>query len=250
MALIEDILKTLKPKIDDMVAENVHWLEKDQKKPATKFDIEYIRMTIIRDMVNALEKYTETSDKLVKISASGSPKGSIEISMVINRKGVEYPLNTEVIYAGGHNIQRLHYRYITKTKIPKTGNSSLTKALDKKMKIMNADEKLKHDINRWEPEIERLKIEVEKNKKISRKDVEKIVKSGSQYKDISWAEIVKRGVAKNYNNSEEEFNKARQEDLEFWIESWYNHNITSKENRIKDLTKEVQRLKSKLSTSY
>jgi acyl-CoA hydrolase len=250
MTLIETILKKLKPKIDDMVAENIEWMEKNEKRSASKFDIEYVRMSVIHDMVKALEKYTDSSDKLVRISASGSPKGSIELSMAINRKGVEYPLYTEVIYAGGHNIQRLHYRYITKTKIPQTGNSSLTKALDKKMKVMNNDEKIKRDINRWVPEIEKLKVEVEKNKKISRKEVEKIVKSGTQFRDISWAEIVKRGAAKNYNNSEKEFNKERQEDLEFWIESWYKHNISSKERRIVDLSKEVQKLKSKLSTSY
>lgn len=54
------------------------------------------------------------------VSAKMSPRrGVFELTVIIERDGVQHYIVTEVISAGGYAIQAYHYRYITRTNLPK-----------------------------------------------------------------------------------------------------------------------------------
>ena len=117
------ILDSLEQTISEMTAEIETWFRKNfPKNVITDYDRESWRISLTRDMVKAVEKYTLPSDTLVDIQSNEGNKGNIEIVAKIQRDGEVYDFRTEAIYAGGRNIQVLHYRYITKTRLPKTGN--------------------------------------------------------------------------------------------------------------------------------
>ena len=135
--IVNVILDALEPTIVEMVAATEAWFIKTFEQEFTAYDRESARLNLIFDMVKAVETYTQPTDSLLSLNVSKSAKGNIEITAQIHRDGVAYQFSTEAIYAGGHNIQRLHYRYITKTNIPKTGVSQLTSEYADKIKRMS-----------------------------------------------------------------------------------------------------------------
>ena len=118
--IVNVILDELEPTIFEMVSQTEAWFEEKFKQDFTDFDREMARLNLTFDMVKAIETYTNPSDTLLSIDVDTSIKNNIEITAQIERDGVTYNFSTEAIYAGGYNIQRLHYRYITRTNIPKT----------------------------------------------------------------------------------------------------------------------------------
>ena len=147
--LIGELLTTMTPTIDKMTNESLRWMEKETKRPTTEFDREYVEMYIVSDLIKSIEKYTKPTDTLVELISRTSNKGNIEISSVINRDGVDYTLSTEVIYAGGYNIQVLHYRYITNSKLPKSFNSNVLNGLKVEKKRLNKVERINEEIKRY-----------------------------------------------------------------------------------------------------
>lgn len=115
--VVTELLTLSKTYVEDMVNRieenyNNEPLNKKYGRLFTEFDRIITRYTLVRDFVKSVEKYTEVTDTLVKHELRYS-KGTLVITSQIKRDEVVHFLNTEVIYAGGHNIQRLHYRYIT-----------------------------------------------------------------------------------------------------------------------------------------
>jgi hypothetical protein len=112
--LINRLLMELKPLIADII-ENKKQSYKKEDKEFTKYDEHYTEIVLKYDMVKALEKYTQPTDKMSEVRVRNSSKGSFQINCIIERDGNKYTFDTEVIYAGGYNIQKLHFRYLTKT---------------------------------------------------------------------------------------------------------------------------------------
>ena len=125
--IVNVILDSLEPTIVEMLAATEKWFVETFKEEFTKYDREYARINLTYDMVKSIEMYTLPTDQLLSMNVRKSAKGNIEISSQIQRGENTYSFQTEAIYAGGHNIQRLHYRYIVKTSIPKTGASEIAK---------------------------------------------------------------------------------------------------------------------------
>lgn len=247
--IVNVILDALEPTIVEMVAATETWFVKTFNQEFTKFDREMARLNLIFDMVKAVETYTQPTDSLLSLNVSKSAKGNIEIAAQIHRNGNTYAFSTEAIYAGGHNIQRLHYRYITKTSIPKTGASQMTKEYSDKIKKMSKAEKLNNDIKSYEARILRMQQEIEANLKLNDTEIIQVIKDNprdSWYEWPTWSEIVKRGVADNYDNDEAYYNQQMKDSIAKKIESWKNMNITWKEKSIVDFTKEIKKLQSKL----
>ena len=205
--IVNVILDSLEPTIVEMVAATETWFIKTFEREFTKYDREFARINLTFDMIKAVENYTQPTDSLLSINVSKSNKGNIEINAQIQRDGITYPFSTEAIYAGGHNIQRLHYRYITKTSIPKTGETRITKEYTDRIKKMSKAEKLNNEIKNYEKRIENNNDLISKSINVSDTEIIKIIKADSKYEiNPSWEEIVKRGAAKNYDNDESFYN--------------------------------------------
>jgi hypothetical protein len=244
--LIDKILIALADDIQYLIGKHEEAYEKQFETPMTAYDKELTRLNIIWDMVKAIEIYTQTTDTLITVTSSISNKGNLEISAQIQRDSNVYNFNTEVIYAGGYNIQQLHYRYITKTTLPKTGNIQVSTEYATKIKKLSKLEKINKDIRRYENLIEsnekRLKLNVAKKDS----DIWQEIKSKPDYYEWpTWKEIVKRGADKNYD-SEDDFNQRKEEDYKRRIEFWKSMNINSIETQTLSYQKEVIKLRKKL----
>lgn len=98
-----------------------------------KYDQEYFERSVNFDMIKSLEKFITEDLKLHGVSAGVSKKGNLVIYSEWMNGREEHFLNTEVIYAGGHNIQRLHYRYLVKSSLPRIYGSEESKNYKKQI---------------------------------------------------------------------------------------------------------------------
>jgi hypothetical protein len=249
--IVNIILEALEPTIVEMVAATEKWFVETFKQEFTKYDRESARINLIYDMVKSIESYTMPTDSLITLNVRKSAKGNIEISSQIQREGIAYIFSTEAIYAGGHNIQRLHYRYIVKTDLPKTGATEITKEYSEKIKKMSKLEKLNKEIQDYELRLKRTVEDFESNSKLTDTEIIKTIKDNSKeswYEWPSWEEIIKRDAAKNYNNSEEYYNQQMQDGIARRIVSWKSMNIDSKKRYAADYQKTIKKLQTKLDS--
>ena len=252
-ALVETILNKLKTDIDKMVS-TIEAVYKKQGMKFTEFDREYARLNVVFDMLTSIEKYTLPTDKLVSISSGVARNGSMEISSTINRDGNDYYLETDAILAGGYNIQRLHYRYITKTSLPKTNNNNVTSEYRDKIKKMSKAENYNNQIKTWEARIKKNTEHIEWASKFSDEEILQRYYEGENsmrhkiQPHPSWEEIVKRDAAKNYNNDKDyyysEMKKYEQNSIDFWKKQ----NIEWKQQDNSNGEKEIDKLNKKLSS--
>lgn len=248
--IVNVILDALEPTIVEMIAATEKWFVEKFKQEFSDFDREMVRLNLIFDMVKSVETYTQPTDSLLSLNVSKSAKGNIEISAQIQRDGVTYNFNTEAIYAGGHNIQRLHYRYIVKTNIPKTGASQLSKEYSDKIKKMTKAEKLNNEIHYFERDIKKIDANFAEIGNITDEQIAKILKDAGHYShnNPSWEQIIKNGAAKNYNNSEAEYMARVEQNKKDGIEFWRTQNIEWPMKRRKSLEKEINKLQAKLDS--
>jgi hypothetical protein len=245
--IVNVILNKLEPTIFEMVSQTEAWFEEKFKQDFTDFDREMARLNLTFDMVKAIETYTNPSDTLLSIDVDTSIKNNIEITAQIERDGVTYNFSTEAIYAGGYNIQRLHYRYITRTNIPKTGSSTISKEYSEKIKRMTRVESLNKDIKQYEDRVAKAQADIAVDSKLTDDEIIQTLKDKKDwYEWPTWKEIVKRGAAKNYNNDEAYYNQEMEDGLASSIESWKRTNITWKEQSVVAWTKEIAKLQDKL----
>ena len=245
--IVNVILDALEPTILEMVNETEAWYEAKFKQDFTDFDRQMTRLNLIFDMVKAVETYTKPTDSLLSINVITSVKGNIEINAQIQRDADTYSFSTEAIYAGGHNIQRLHYRYITRTNIPKTGASTISKEYSDKIKRMSKAEKLNAEIKQYEARVAKAQEDLAINSKLTDDEIVQTLKDSKDwYEWPTWAEIVKRDAAKNYNNDEAYYNQEMEGGIADSIKSWKRTNITWKEQSVVAWTKEITKLQNKL----
>ena len=250
------VLTALEPTILDMVDRIkvsiiAEYAKKDIKYEINQWEEECIRIGLIVDMLKSFEKYTEPTDKLVKIQPRNGSKG-IEIWATIARDGQDYDYYTEAIGAGGYNIQSYHFRYLTKTKLPNSKiKGTLANEYAEKLKRMTKAEKLNNDIKNWEDRIEKASQHIQQS--LGFTDEEILAKyyagdnsSGKPYKWPTWKEIVKNGSAKNFNNDEASFNQEKAKSEANSIEFWKSKNIKWKQQDIANGEKELKKLRAKL----
>lgn len=249
--IVNVILDSLEPTIVEMVAATEKWFIETFKQEFTKYDREIARLNLIFDMVKSIEAYTNPTDSLISLNVRKSAKGNIEIDSQIQREGTTYSFITEAIYAGGHNIQRLHYRYIIKTNIPKTGASEISKEYSEKIKKMSKFEKLKSEIQEYELKIKRATEDAEANSKLNDTEIIQAIKDNpknSWYEWPTWEEIVKRDAAKNYNNDEAFYNSERDNGIAKNIAFWKSTNIEWKKRSAIEYQKTLKKLQAKLDS--
>lgn len=252
--LMDSILSSLENTIQGMLsAIEKYFLEKEMS--FTAYDRELARLNLIFDMLKSIESYTLPTDTLVSINPRTSGKGNIEISARIQRDDTTYYLETEAILAGGYNIQTLHYRYITKTDLPKTGRNEISQSYAAEIKKMSKLEKLNNDLKRLEEKIKQNEEKAAFAKTLSDEEVLKRYRSGenpSRIKvpeDPTWEEIVKRGADANYDHDRSKYEKQREEYRKSNIDFWRSQNIKWPEQDIASALKEIAKLKKKIEAA-
>ena len=252
--VLTHILDELEPTIEKMsnsIVEKINTKYKeDDRRLLTDYDKEMIKLDLIIDLIKSVEKYTKPNDKLIKLSSNVSIKGNIEINATIQRDGTDYSLFTEAIYAGGYNIQVLHYRYLTKTNLPSTGESTIFKQYREKKKKMNKIERLNNDIKSLEDAIESDTELIKRNKEVTDEQIlNDPDKEGENWKvmDITWDEMVRRGADKNYKYDKEFFELEKEKYRKSKLEFWRKIHIDSRIQRIEALKKQLIKLNTKLN---
>ena len=114
----------------------------------SEWERESIEMSLVYDLVRALCQYTLDTDEVESFNSGLSLKGNFEINGTITRDGKQYDLSTEVIIAEGPIIAA-HYRYITKTNLPKSSDSSEAKKVKQMITKKNKMHSLETDIKRF-----------------------------------------------------------------------------------------------------
>lgn len=253
--LIKRLLVELKPLIADII-ENTKQRYQKEDKVFSEYDAYYIEITLKFDMVKALEKYTQPTDKMSEIRVRNSSKGSFQISCIIERDGVNYPFNTEVIYAGGYNIQKLHFRYLTKTSLPYTGQTAETQKLKAELAKLSKGERLKKDIEMYQKNINYHQNIVDTNSKMSDKEIIKIVSAdgygttpnggwfASPLKPLKWDELSDEQKERFGGKAEmEKDNKEQSERAIIW---WKKRNIQWAMDAVKTAKLEKAKVEKKL----
>lgn len=246
-SVIKAILSDLEPTIAKMLEQaKLRHVEKFERK-MTAYDEEMTKLHFIYDLVRSLGTYLVPTDKLIYLNAKGSTKGSIVISAIIDRDAIKYDLTTEVIYAGGHNVQCLHYRYITKTDLPKTKSKPEADEIKEKIKILTKREKLNNEIISYQKRILLAEEALKTAGLLSSAQIEKTVLSlpGGQYATTTWNDIVKVGADKNFKN-EQDFLEYQIGIKKHLIESWKTTNLIWPAQEIQMLNKAIQSIQKKL----
>lgn len=245
--IINQVLEALEDDIFNLLLKYESAYIRTFEREMSDYDKELARLEIILDMVRAIEKYTMPTDSLITINSSTSAKGNLEIFAQIQRGSEVYSFNTEVIYAGGHNIQRLHYRYITKTNIPKTDNNRIAAEYADKIKKLSKLEKINNEILQYQARIKKAEETLQINRQKTESEIWDEIKSRKDYYEWpTWQEIVKRGSDKNFEYSEAVFNQEKAKDYTRSLEFWKTMNIKSIENQLVSIKKELLRLNKKI----
>jgi hypothetical protein len=254
--LINRLLVELKPLIANII-ENTKQRYKKEDKVFSEYDAYYTEIVLKYDMVKALEKYTQPTDKMSEVKVRNSSKGSFQISCIIERDGVKYPFNTEVIYAGGYNIQKLHFRYLIKTSLSYTGQSTETQKLKGELTKLSKGERLKADIEMYQKNVDYYQKMVDENSKLSDKEIIKIVSAdgygttpkggwfASPLQLLKWDEL--SDEKKERFGSKAEMEKDNKKQTEGAIAWWKKRNIEWHKESIKNAKLEKARVERKLN---
>lgn len=143
-----------------------------EPKPITPREEEHIRLALTYDLAKSLTKNIKEDDNVQNIQFHNS-KGVIKITASVEREGNTYHYETEMIYAGGYNIQQLHYRYITKTNLPKNTDLSILEMIKKEMSKMKTQDRIQEEIIRLEKYKANWEKELEEKSKITREEADK-----------------------------------------------------------------------------
>ena len=214
--------------------------------------LEYIKLYISYDFLKSVEIYTKQNDLLKSISSGLSIKGNMLISCVIERDNLVYNLETDCIYAGGYNIQSLHYRYITKTNLPKTGNRTLAETIKMEIKKIDKKTKLLNDINFYQNKISKLEGEVSKDILFTDEDIINQVictKNETGEPTYIYTDTYEENLEKNPNSkwTKESYLKHQKESVKMHIEH-FRYNTDHKKKCIKDYLKNIEKLEQKISS--
>ena len=249
----EQILENLEGPINNLTAqiiesEKAHYLKKMGKELIiTPHMEEMIRLSLVIDLMKALQNYILPTDELEQMNWYEGAKG-IEISALIGRGGETHNFMTEAITAGGYNIQRFHYRYITKTKMPRV-MSDLAKEYVEKQKRLTTLERLEKDIETHQNLINTAQARIDHLAPMNKEEL--IVELGNHpvlswrvKNDYKWEDIDQT----YHKQTKEEWEMEQQQLIERGVVEMLNWDVKWPKQRIKDSQKKIVKLQAKLES--
>jgi hypothetical protein len=152
--------------------------EEDNNRIVSSSEIECIQINLISNLLKAVGNYCSSTD-IIK-SFELTTNGVVTINAIIIRDGKDYHFSTEMIGAGGYNIQSYHYRYLVKTNLPKSNNVLYddVKLLMKKIDKNNKNQNL---INKYQKRIDDLEVKINFHKSLTEEDFLKMAKDKYSY---------------------------------------------------------------------
>jgi GNAT superfamily N-acetyltransferase len=151
---IDKLLKDLQPKINELIEKQKELVIKESTKifgeprPMTELDVQFYEAGLIFKMVQSFNKYLKNTDELYDVSID--KRGDLfEVNGKVKRDGRTYKFSTELISAGGYNIQEYHYRYIIKTDLPSSNENSAVENIKAKMGVLKKIRTIDEDIERY-----------------------------------------------------------------------------------------------------
>jgi hypothetical protein len=249
----EEILHQLEKPINDLTqqiieSEKAFHLKKTGKElNITPHMEEMIRLSLVIDLMKALQNYILPTDTLTGFNWYGGPKG-IEISAGIEREGTRYFFVTEAITAGGYNIQRFHYRYIVKSKMPRVMGNLASEYVEKQKK-MTKIEKLEKEIENYQTRINEYQNRIDELTPMSKEEL--IVELGNHKmlgwrvkNDYKWENIDKT----YYKGTKEEWEAEQQKMIEDGVVEMLRWDVEIPKRYIKDFEKKIVKLQAKIET--
>ena len=143
--VIDAVIKFCEPRFQEIVDNLNRDLLREGKDPLTENQVDSIFISCTFNLVKSMYNYVEKTDALLDTNLAYKRTGFIIETLVI-RGSKLFDLVTDVIIAGGYNIQCAHYRYITKTQLPRIHNSTALTAIQKIMRKMSEVEKIEKKI--------------------------------------------------------------------------------------------------------
>lgn len=217
------------------------------KREMTAWELKLTRLEITYDLLRSVESYLKPTDELVNISSTSSIKGSVKIVAEIQRDGQLYSLTTDVIYAGGYNVQRLHYRYITKTALPRLRETPEADEVKREIKRLTRGERIKADIDRQYARIKEKEDQLKLANEKTPKEIEAEILGSpeAEFLKMTWADVVARGADKNYAN-EKEFSEEQLAYRKTLFDNWRKKHIDWPLRDIEAAKREISSLTKKL----
>lgn len=219
----EHLDKAFKPIVDRNIDFHKEKAKKDNK-PFTEKDEEYIRNILTYDALSSIETYILPNDKFVDIYSKSGVDGRITIDLTFKREGIQHNVTTQIIYAGGYNIQTLHTRYISDSTSPRNNEKFFTLPIERKLDIAKNGEKRAAKINKEVDKITREKDRMVKmyDKSFPKGEVgtkeEELVRYNKNHR-IKWESL--EGYAKESWNGRKDDFEARQDSM--FEKHWINH---------------------------
>lgn len=216
-------------------------------EPFTDRDREFVEVALVIDLVKATEKYLLATDVVSDLRFKTGSGGVVEINTDVTRDGGKFYIVTNMIVAGGYNVQCYHYRYLVKTNLPKTNNATALDALKAKVKKMKAEDRVKEEIARYENWLARTESELAELETKTDADVETEFYDFwvSRYGRRPSFDMLSEYAVANYGTPE-----AYQADLNRQLDEKKQqrvHGIKYRKNLIKQIQKDIEKFKAKLA---
>lgn len=255
MNIQEAILLQLETPLNEITAriiaeEKKQYLEKTGKEMNLSPWLEkMIRLSLVIDLMKALQNYVLPTDELEEMRWNEGRKG-IEIHASILRDGVSHYFFTEAIYAGGYHIQRLHLRYLTKTKMTRLYKNELAKQYQDEYKKLSKTEKLEKEINELQTRIENYQARIDFLTPMSN---EELIVALTNHSHLSWYakreytwEDMDENSWNKQNMSKEQWEEEQHQLVEKGVRTMINWDVTGPKQYIKNFQKRITKLQSKI----
>jgi len=220
------VLEESKGLIQRMVDFQAAFLAIKFEKPITEIDKEHIEVGLVRDLCIAFGNYILPTDILTDVHTKFD--GTLCIQCKVSRDATSHHFSTQLIKAGGHNIQCRHYRYITDTDIYKLNVNRIALSYKKADRISSIQKQM--DQSSYQHQ----KMYASMEQKIRMTDHE--ILSTDPYAFGRWNDINEyaKAIYKTAESYELEQERRRHDKI-------YNHRYYNNEIRLKQMVKSHQK---------